>query len=69
MQEEKRKEPFTLYGDPPSGHALYQKIEEFNSSTTGLIMTMVSTDLPGGFHPFTPDSASSKIDQFYKFTN
>ena len=42
LQGEKRKEPFMLYTDCPSGSLLRKKIDEFNSSTTGLIMTMVS---------------------------
>lgn len=43
-QGEKRKEPFMLYTDSPTGSLLRKKIDEFNSSTTGLIMTMRSED-------------------------
>lgn len=42
FQDDKRKEPFTLYTEPPTGSLLRKKIDEFNSSTTGLIMTMVN---------------------------
>lgn len=42
LQGEKRKEPFMLYTESPTGSLLRKKIDEFNSTTTGLIMTMVN---------------------------
>ncbi|XP_020609802.1 ras association domain-containing protein 5-like isoform X2 [Orbicella faveolata] len=48
-QGEKRKEPFMLYTDSPTGSLLRKKIDEFNSSTTGLIMTMRNEDTYQGF--------------------
>ena len=42
LQGEKRKEPFMLYTDSPTGSLLRKKIDEFNSTTTGLIMSMVT---------------------------
>lgn len=48
-QGEKRKEPFMLHSESPKGTLLRKKIEEFNSSTTGLIMTMRGLDAYQGF--------------------
>lgn len=48
-QDDKRKEPFTLYTEPPTGSLLRKKIDEFNSSTTGLIMTMSGGNTFQGF--------------------
>lgn len=48
-QGEKRKEPFMLYTDSPTGSLLRVKIDEYNSSTTGLIMSMRTEDTYQGF--------------------
>jgi len=45
LQSDKRKEPFMLHTESPTGTLLRKKIDEFNSRTTGLIMTMVSVYL------------------------
>lgn len=34
-----------LYTDSPTGSLLRKKIDEFNSTTTGLIMTMVNINI------------------------
>lgn len=48
-QGEKRKEPFMLYTDSPTGSLLRKKIDEYNSTTTGLIMTMRGLNAYQGF--------------------
>ncbi|XP_022800715.1 ras association domain-containing protein 5-like isoform X3 [Stylophora pistillata] len=48
-QGEKRKEPFMLYTESPTGSLLRRKIDEFNSSTTGLIMSMRTEETYQGF--------------------
>lgn len=48
-QNDKRKEPFMLYTESPTGSLLRKKIDEFNSTTTGLIMTMRGENTYQGF--------------------
>ncbi|XP_068701835.1 ras association domain-containing protein 1-like [Montipora capricornis] len=48
-RDDKRKEPFMLHTESPTGSLLRQKIDEFNSSTIGLIMTMRGENTYQGF--------------------